>query len=179
LRRCNNKLEDYHQIPRILCNRRLTAVIPIQQQNPIMIGLPPDFISFTMFVFKPIATIARMIKNLLSSLNGANIDAGTPKPVQIVVIREASIKNMMKKGKIFLKSTFLPSVFFSVFVRINASISVMGIMARVLVSLTVTALSRVAEPKLYILSHVEAAAVTEEVSLIAVPAKTPKAPPEV
>ena len=92
MRRCNNKLEDYHQIPRILCNRRLTAVIPIQQQNPIMIGLPPDFISFTMFVFKPIAAMARIIKNLLNSFKGINIDEGTPKPVAIVVITEARIK---------------------------------------------------------------------------------------
>ena len=55
----------------------------------------------------------------------------------------------------------------------------MGMMAKVLVNLTVTALSSVAEPKLYKLSQVEAAAVTEEVSLIAVPAKIPNASPEV
>lgn len=51
--------------------------------------------------------------------------------------------------------------------------------ARVRVSLTVTALSRVAEPRFHMPSQVEAAAVTEEVSLIAVPAKIPKASPEV
>ena len=50
-------------------------------------------------------------------------------------------------------------------------------MASVLVSLTVTAVSNVALPKFHILSHVEAAAVTEDVSLTAVPAKIPKASP--
>jgi len=78
-----------------------------------------------------------------------------------------------------VKSTFSPSIFFSVFVRINARTKVIEIMAKVLVNLTVTALSRVAEPKLYMLSQVEAAAVTDEVSLIAVPANIPNAPPEV
>jgi hypothetical protein len=77
-----------------------------------------------------------------------------------------------------LKSTSFPSAFLSFFARINASTSVIGIIAKVLVNLTVTALSRVAEPKLYMLSQVAAAAVTDEVSLIAVPAKTPKASSE-
>lgn len=73
--------------------------------------------------------------------------------------------------------------FFSVvsdfLVRINASTRVIGIIARVLVNLTVTALSKVAVPKLNILSHVDAHAVTDEVSFTAVPAKIPKASPEV
>lgn len=64
-------------------------------------------------------------------------------------------------------------------VRIRASTRVMGMMARVRVSLTVTALSRVAEPRFHMLSQVEAAAVTELVSLTAVPAKMPKASPAV
>ena len=63
--------------------------------------------------------------------------------------------------------------------RINAKTSVMGIIARVRVSLTVTALSRVAEPSPHIASHVLAAAVTDEVSFTAVPANMPKASPEV
>ena len=67
-------------------------MMPSQQQNPKTIGFPPDFTSFTMFVFKPIAAIARMIKNLLSSLNGVNIDEGTPKLVAIVVKIEANTK---------------------------------------------------------------------------------------
>ena len=50
-------------------------------------------------------------------------------------------------------------------------------MARVLVSFTVTAVSSVAEPRFHMLSQVEAAAVTEDVSFTAVPAKIPKASP--
>lgn len=49
--------------------------------------------------------------------------------------------------------------------------------ASVLVSLTVTALSKVALPKCHIESHVDAVAVTDEVSLTAVPAKIPNASP--
>ena len=56
---------------------------------------------------------------------------------------------------------------------------VIGIIARVLVSFTVTALSRVCDPRCHMLSHVAAAAVTEEVSFTAVPAKTPKPSPDV
>lgn len=52
-------------------------------------------------------------------------------------------------------------------------------MARVRVSFTVTALSSVCVPSPHMLSHVEAAAVTEEVSFTAVPANMPKASPEV
>ena len=59
----------------------------------------------------------------------------------------------------------------------RASPSVIGIIARVRVSFTVTALSRVCVPRDHILSQVEAAAVTEEVSLIAVPAKMPNDSP--
>lgn len=55
----------------------------------------------------------------------------------------------------------------------------MGMMASVRVSFTVTALSSVCEPSPHMLSHVDAAAVTDEVSFTAVPAKMPKASPEV
>lgn len=83
---------------------------------------------------------------------------------------------MIKVGKIFFISIFVPFRLFFL-PLINPSIIVIGIIARVLVNLTVTALSRVEDPKLYILSHVDAAAVTDEVSLIAVPANMPKASP--
>ena len=79
---------------------------------------------------------------------------------------------------IFTFIPFFPPVFPFFFALKNARASVIGIIAKVLVNLTVTALSRVAEPKLYMLSHVAAAAVTDDVSLIAVPAKTPKASPD-
>ena len=49
--------------------------------------------------------------------------------------------------------------------------------ASVRVSLTVTALFNVSFPRFHMLSQVDAAAVTEEVSLIAVPANSPKEEP--
>ena len=54
-----------YQMPSTCCMTRLTADMPIQQQNPIKIGFPPDFTSLTMLVFRPITAIAIMIKNLL------------------------------------------------------------------------------------------------------------------
>lgn len=55
-------------------------------------GLPPVLMSFTMFVFKPTAHMARTMKNLLSVLRGENTDAETPREVAIVVMTEASTK---------------------------------------------------------------------------------------
>lgn len=88
-----------------------------------------------------------------------------------------------------LNFTFVPvSVlfFFALLVRINASTRVIGIIAKVLVSFTVVALASTAPFVLYILSQAEAAAVTEEVSLTAVPANRakpsfvrPRTPPKV
>ena len=60
------------------------------------------------------------------------------------------------------------------FARIIDNTSVIGIIASVRVSFTVTAVFSVSLPRFHILSQVEAAAVTEEVSLIAVPANNPK-----
>ena len=59
----------------------------------------------------------------------------------------------------------------------NDNPNVIGIIASVLVSFTVTALFNVSLPRFHILSHVDAAAVTDDVSLIAVPAKIPNASP--
>ena len=59
--------------------------------------------------------------------------------------------------------------------NIIAKHNVIGMIAKVRVNLTVTALSRVSWPQCHILSQVEAVAVTEEVSFTAVPANTPKA----
>lgn len=49
------------------------------------------------------AAMARVIKNLLSSLSGANTDDGTPRLMAIVVIREATINHKINIGKAFLK----------------------------------------------------------------------------
>ena len=97
----------FHQIPRICCITRLTPDIPTQQQKPINIGFAPDFISLTILVFKPIAAIAIMIKNLLSSLSGEKKLFGTPRDTETVVITEARTKNKIKNGKIFLRLTFV------------------------------------------------------------------------
>ena len=125
------------------------------------------------------AAIARTIKNLLRSLTGLKKEALTPQFNAIVVIIDAAIKYKMKNGNIFLKLTVVPSFAFcfSLRVRTNASTTVIGIMASVRVSFTVTAVSSVAEPRFHILSQVEAQAVTEDVSLTAVPAKIPNASP--
>ena len=108
-------------------------------------------------------------------LNGVKVLSGTPAAVHIVVIIDARMKKRMKNGKTDLIETLLPVPSF--FVLINARTSVMGMMARVLVSFTVTALSSVSVPSPHMLSHVEAHAVTDDVSLTAVPANIPKASP--
>ena len=53
----------YHK-PIICCAIRLTAEIAIQQQAPKVRAEPPDFNNFTIFVLRPIATIAIVIKYL-------------------------------------------------------------------------------------------------------------------
>ena len=82
----------------------------------------------------------------------------------------------MKNGKIFFKLTFCPEVL-SLRPLYKARTSVIGIIASVLVSFTVTALSSVAVPSPHMLSQVDAAAVTDDVSFTAVPAKMPNASP--
>ena len=70
-----------------------------QQQKPIRIGFPPVRTSFTILVFRPIAAIAMIMKNLESSLKGEKTEASTPRETDTVVITEASTKKRMKKGK--------------------------------------------------------------------------------
>ena len=59
---------SYHK-PIMCCAARLTAVIAIQQQAPNARAEPPDLINFTMFVLRPIATIAIVIKYFEIVLN--------------------------------------------------------------------------------------------------------------
>ncbi len=68
------------------------------------------------------------------------------KPVAMVVMTEANIKNRIKQGKIFFIEKVFPSLYFAFFERIIARVNVIGIIAKVLVNFTVTALSSVAEP---------------------------------
>lgn len=95
----------------------------------------------------------------------------------MVVITDARIKYRINMGKIFRKFTFSPPEVL-VLVRYNARTSVIGMIASVLVSFTVTALSSVLFPRWYMESQVDAAAVTEEVSFTAVPAKMPNTSPD-
>ena len=121
-----------------------------------------------MFVFKPIAAIAITIKNLLKSLIGAVIVVGK---LNTVVIIDAKTKKRIKYGKIFLRFTLL--LFFSLSrVRLKARTRVIGMIASVLVSLTIVAWSNVLLP--WIPSQAVAVAVTDEVSLTALPANNPK-----
>lgn len=140
------KLWDY-QIPNAYCNARQTPVIPIQQQAPIISGFPPVFISLIMSVFKPIAAIAITIKNLLKVFNGLKTSGEIPFAVATVVIIEARIKYRIKNGNICLRDIFCSDCRDAFLVRINASTSVIGIIASVLVSFTVTALSSVSVPR--------------------------------
>ena len=95
-----------------------------------------------MFVFNPIAAIAITIKNLLKSLIGAVIVVGK---LNTVVIIDAKTKKRIKYGKIFLRFTLL--LFFSLSrVRLKARTRVIGMIASVLVSLTIVAWSNVLLP---------------------------------
>ena len=87
---------------------KLIQAIHIQQIKPKIIGLPPFLINLITFVFKPIATIARTIKNLLNSLNGVKNSAEMPAEMETVVMTEAAIKYRMKNGKICFRLTLLP-----------------------------------------------------------------------
>ena len=71
---------------------KLTAVIPIQQQKPIRIGLPPVFTSLIILVFKPMAHMDSTMKNLLRVLSGSKASTATPMFKATVVITEASTK---------------------------------------------------------------------------------------
>ena len=98
---------------------------------------PPLLMRFTGFVFSPIATMAIIIKNLLISLNTKKIFGSTPILTLIVVTIEAIIKNSINIGKDFFKLKL------DCLDEINDNANVIGIIAKVLVNLTVAALSSV------------------------------------
>ncbi len=107
-------------------------------------GLPPVRISLTKSVFRPMAAMARTMKNLLSSLMGAKTEAGIPAPMAMVVMTEAPDEVENKKREDIFKAYGLSAGKIRLFLlpgRIKARHRVMGMMARVLVSFTVTALS--------------------------------------
>ncbi len=92
LKRAGIRVSGFHQIPRICCIPKLVSVIPTQQHKPRRSGLPPDLISCGTLLFKPMAAIAMMIKNLDSSFNGVNTLASIPTWIQSVVTMDAAIK---------------------------------------------------------------------------------------
>ena len=145
-------------------------------------GFPPVLTSLTMSVLRPMATMAITMKNLLALFRKLTKPAGMGSSV---VMMDATKNSSTNQGKIFLMSTWAPPCFPSRRVRSSASTSVMGMMASVRVIFTMAAVSSVLAPGC-MPSQAAAAAVTEEVSLTAVPAKRPKpslerprAPPKV
>lgn len=79
--------------------------MPIQQQKPRRIGFPPLFTNLTIFVFRPIAAIARIIKNLLIffiiEVKLIESIKSIVKYENNVVKKEARIKYKINVGKMF------------------------------------------------------------------------------
>lgn len=122
-----------HHICNICCIRRLTNAIHTQQQNPMIIGFPPFFINLTILVFSPIAHIAIVIKNLPASVKGFVVLISR---LNIVLIIVANRENKTNHGNIFDNLTVVVDLLLE---RYKASSSVIGIIARVRVSLTIVA----------------------------------------
>lgn len=87
------------------CSIKLTTVIAIQQVAPSNIGFPPFLIILMILLFKPIAAIAIIMKNLLSSFKGINKSGLTPNLILIVVIIDGSV-NLLVEILVFLSSHF-------------------------------------------------------------------------
>lgn len=132
----------FYIIPRTICRARLTAAIDTQQAKPIKIGLAPVFTRETISVFRPMAAIAIRIKNLLRSFSGLVTEAGKAKTV---VMTEAKMKNKINIGKARLKLNVEVPPFFFRACKIPRT-RVIGIIARVRVSFTMVAASRVLLP---------------------------------
>ena len=71
---------------------RLVRMMAIQQRAPSRMDLPLDLIIATRLVFRPIALMAMMMRNLESCLRGEKKLLLTPNDVRRVVSREARIK---------------------------------------------------------------------------------------
>lgn len=150
--------------------RREARLINNQQTPPTRSAEPPLVISFLRFVWKPIAAMAMIIMNFERSFKGSKIADGTPIDIVMVVTSEANRNQRMKFG-IALVREKLSCVLYFFDCQIESP-RVIGMIASVLVNLTIVACSRMAVPCK--LSHELAVAVTEEVSLTAVPANMAK-----
>ena len=86
-------------------------VIPTQQEAPRRSGFPPDFINFITLLFRPMAAMAIMMKNLDSSFSGANTSALIPILIHAVVIIAAMMKYKNKHRKCSLYAKNFPAFF--------------------------------------------------------------------
>lgn len=68
----------YHN-PIMCCTHKLTMAMHTQQVKPRANEEPLELISFTMFVFKPMATIAMMMRYLEMPLNIPKMAESAPK----------------------------------------------------------------------------------------------------
>ena len=110
--------------------------------------------------------MAMIIMNFERSFNGLKIADGTPIDIVMVVTSEANRNQRMKFGIALVREKL--SCVLSFFDCQIESPRVIGMIASVLVNLTIVACSRMDVPCK--LSHELAVAVTEDVSLTAVPA---------
>ena len=67
--------------------------------------MPPDLMSLITLLFRPIAAIAIIIKNLLNSFNGVNMSEFTPRLMDIVVINVVIVG---RNDKIFQSGNCFP-----------------------------------------------------------------------
>ena len=123
------------------------------------------------FVFSPIAVIAMMIMNL--PMSESEIEMFAEKFIN-VLITAAKMKPIMNQGKTLTKLNEAVSSHVLVFLEVTiASANVIGTIINVLVSLTIVAKAKATLFPAEALQE-EAAATTDEVSFIAVPAHIPK-----
>lgn len=163
-------LDVFYQSPNIFCMRREARLINNQQTPPTRSAEPPLVISFLRFVWKPIAVIAIIIINFERSFNGEKTAGVTPSDIATVVISEAKRNQRIKLGTALLSEN---ASFVLSFCDCHTDRPrVIGMIASVRVNLTIVACSRIDVPCK--LSQELAVAVTEEVSLTAVPANMAK-----
>jgi len=163
-------LDVFYQSPNSFCMRREARLINNQQTPPTRSAEPPLVISVLRFVWKPIAVIAIIIINFERSFNGENTAGLTPSDIATVVISEAKRNQRIKLGTALVSEN--ASFVLSFRDCHTESPRVIGMIASVRVNLTIVACSRMDVPCK--LSQELAVAVTEEVSLTAVPANMAK-----
>ena len=155
-------LDVFYQSPNSFCMRR--------EARPTRSAEPPLVISCLRFVWKPIAAMAIIIINFERSFKGEKTAGVTPSDIETVVISEAKRNQRIKLGTALASEN--ASFVLSFRDCHTESPRVIGMIASVRVNLTIVACSRMDVPCK--LSQELAVAVTEEVSLTAVPANMAK-----